>query len=503
MAIPQKALMQHIGVVGKTGSGKTYTAKGIVEGLLAEGRRVCIIDPTGVWWGLRTSDDGKHEGFPVVVLGGDEGDLSITEDSGEAAARAIANSNLPSIIDLSLFTMGERRRFLEAFLKTLHTENRQPLHLILDEADEMASQNPLPEMKRVFHEVDRIVRRGRIRGFRVMFITQRPAVLHKNILTQANTLIAMRLTAPQDRKAIEEWIKGQGDAGAGAKVLASLAKLSVGEGWVWAPEEDILKRTKFPMISTYDSGRTPEDDEEFIEPVTRATVDLSALQLALDAKPEKPAAAGSGVDVQKIEAAAQQKGYQQGWREANAAWQKKVSALLDAVETQTDALVDKLPNPPAPTPAAKAKRKTSTARPPSGANPLVAAAERIWPIKLTWSALCATVGRKARGGHFNSQRKAALDGGLLREENGLVVLCDPPSGTGEKPADLLEQNLPGSARDMFVSLRAKPAPSWEAVTDRLGRKATGGHFNAGRKMLLDNNFVIADSKGLRVAPELL
>lgn len=31
--IPSAALLQHIAILGKTGSGKTYTAKGLVEGL--------------------------------------------------------------------------------------------------------------------------------------------------------------------------------------------------------------------------------------------------------------------------------------------------------------------------------------------------------------------------------------------------------------------------------------------------------------------------------------
>lgn len=65
-----------------------------------------------------------------------------------------------------------------------------------------------------------------------MLITQRPAAIHKNVLTQANALIAMRLPAPQDRKAVEEWIKGQADAEEGRAVLASLSRLQRGEGWV-------------------------------------------------------------------------------------------------------------------------------------------------------------------------------------------------------------------------------------------------------------------------------
>jgi molybdopterin-guanine dinucleotide biosynthesis protein len=46
---------QHIAVLGKTGSGKTFAVKGIVEHLLERGRRVGIVDPTGAWWGLRSA----------------------------------------------------------------------------------------------------------------------------------------------------------------------------------------------------------------------------------------------------------------------------------------------------------------------------------------------------------------------------------------------------------------------------------------------------------------
>lgn len=69
--IPDEALRQHVAIVGKTGSGKTYTAKGLVERLLEEGRRVCVLDPTGAWYGLRTLANGKKAGFPVMIFGGE------------------------------------------------------------------------------------------------------------------------------------------------------------------------------------------------------------------------------------------------------------------------------------------------------------------------------------------------------------------------------------------------------------------------------------------------
>ena len=67
---PPEAFTHHIAVLGKTGSGKTTTVKGFAESLIDFGKRVCAIDPTGVWWGLRLKADGKTSGYPVVIFGG-------------------------------------------------------------------------------------------------------------------------------------------------------------------------------------------------------------------------------------------------------------------------------------------------------------------------------------------------------------------------------------------------------------------------------------------------
>lgn len=280
---PPTVLAQHLAILGRTGSGKSYAAKGAVESLLADKRRVCIIDPTGIWYGLRSSADGKRAGFPVVVFGGPHADVAINELAGAALAKIIGGQNLPAIVDLSEMLIGQRHRFATDFAAALYTENRLPLHLVIDEADEFIPQNPLPETKRMLHHLDRIVRRGRVRGFRVMMITQRPAVLNKNVLTQSNALIAMRLTGPQDRLAMKAWIDGQGDPVTGKVVLDSLAQLKIGEGWMWAPELDMLQRVQFPPITTFDSGRTPDDDAPIAAPTKLAAVDISAITASFKA----------------------------------------------------------------------------------------------------------------------------------------------------------------------------------------------------------------------------
>ena len=70
-SLPVTALDQRLAIMGTSVSGKTYAAKGLVERLLDAGARVCIVDPLGVWWGLRARADGGIPGpHPVVVFGG-------------------------------------------------------------------------------------------------------------------------------------------------------------------------------------------------------------------------------------------------------------------------------------------------------------------------------------------------------------------------------------------------------------------------------------------------
>ena len=297
-ALPLVALDDRLAIVGTSGSGKTYAAKGLVERLLDRGVRVCVVDPLGVWWGLRLAADGSAPApYPVVVFGGRHADVPLTPSMGAALGRLLGGHALACVVDVSDFgSAADRRAFMAAFTEALYGSNAEPLHLVLDEADLWAPQRVPPDGAGLLRRVEEIVRRGRVRGFIPWLITQRPAVLHKDVLSQADVLVSMKLTASQDRAAVGRWIEGQADRAAGRRTLAALPRLARGEGWAWAPADGVLAQVAFPPIRTLDSSQTPRRrDAAAGAPPTLAALDLSAIQAALAESGPDEASPGGGV----------------------------------------------------------------------------------------------------------------------------------------------------------------------------------------------------------------
>ncbi len=288
--LPAAALEARLAIVGTSGSGKTYATKGLVERLMRGGARVCIVDPLGVWWGLRVEADGvTPANNPVVVFGGRHAHVPLTHGMGAALGRLVGTEALACVVDVSdLGSASKRRAFMTAFTEALYDSNTEPLHLVLDEADLWAPQRVPLDGYDLLGRIEEIVRRGRVRGFVPWLITQRPAVLHKDVLSQADILVSMKLTSSQDRAAIGRWIEGQADRAEGRRILSALPRLARGEGWVWAPSEDVLARVAFPCIQTFDSSGAPRREERAPGPRLPLRVDIAALRLALAADEPDP-----------------------------------------------------------------------------------------------------------------------------------------------------------------------------------------------------------------------
>lgn len=547
--IPTEALAHHIAFLGKTGSGKSNAAKTVVEGLLDRGERVCVIDPTGAWYGLRLDSNGKPSPYPVVIFGGLHADVQIGRAHGAAVAEVIAGSSTPAVIDTRLMTVGERTEFFTAFAQTLLRRNRGPLHLVIDEAHVFAPQGRVsdPKSGEMLHAANNLVSLGRSIGLRIMMLSQRPAKLHKDSLTQVETLVAMRVIAPHDVKAIEAWIGEWADAATGREVTASLPSLPTGDAWIWSPELGVLSREHFALARTYDSGKAPSGigDGPTLQPIDLDAVNAQLERSAADIKASDPKALKAEVarltrelskaqkagdapaaDPEALDAA-YRRGKVDGYAEGIKAGQPGVARLMAALGPLEGAIA--AIRGEAPKAEAWTKRKpsgsprvvsTSTPHvPPDGTVPAgcakpLATLAAVYPSGLTEAQWATAAGYKRSGGTWGTYKSRLRGAGLIEQREGRWFATQAgadASGDVETPpapgADLVRwwaAKLPGTSRLAEALIEAWPADvDRDDLANRLGMSAAGGSYGTYLSRLAGPGLIERSGRTVRLTDEAM
>lgn len=286
--LPIEYVTKAAAILAQRRKGKTYTAAVIAEELVDLGIPWVALDPTGAWWGLRASADGEEAGLPVVVIGGQHGDLPLERGAGAFVADLVLDHPGYYVLDLSLLeSRSAEREFATAFAKRLLRRKMQPgmdfpLHLFIDEADMF-----VPQEKEGVGDVamlgafQGIVRRGGLHGLGVTLISQRPALVNKSALTQLDLLVLLRLVAGNDQDAVDKnYISRASSKEQRAELMGSLASLPVGTAWFFEPggEPPLFVRTKVRERRTFNSSATPKPGEQRIEPRVLADVDLDEIR---------------------------------------------------------------------------------------------------------------------------------------------------------------------------------------------------------------------------------
>lgn len=284
LRLPIDVVTESIAILGRKGGGKSYTASVLAEEMIAAGVPIVILDPKGDWWGLRSSVDGKSEGLPVTILGGEHGDAPLEPGAGTLIAELVVAEPSYYLLDLSAWSKSMRTRFATDFAEKLWRLKAPriqhfPMHLFVEEADQFIPQRVYREAARMVGAFDVIIRQGRNRGLGSTIATQRAAVVNKDSLSQTEILIALQVTAPQDRKALLEWFEGKATKEELGQVASTLASLETGECWLWSPKMlDLVGRYKIRTRHTFNSGQTPRYGQQIVIPKRRADVDLSLLK---------------------------------------------------------------------------------------------------------------------------------------------------------------------------------------------------------------------------------
>jgi hypothetical protein len=253
-------------ILAKKNSGKTYLAMVLAEEFMSSDCLpipMVFIDPTGVGFGLRATAEGLPSAFNILSLGGRHGDMSIAAKDGSKVALLVnAIRPVPMIIDLSLMAPVEQHEFVADFVETLFTTaERSPIHVIIDEADEFAPQtlnSASRAQKRSLDAIDRLVRRGRSKGIGVTMITQRSAVIAKNVLSQVDSLWLLNMVEPRDLLAVEGWLKHGVSDQQRTECLNQIPRLQPGTAYfLQTGVNPKFRRFKVRRKRTFDSSKTP------------------------------------------------------------------------------------------------------------------------------------------------------------------------------------------------------------------------------------------------------
>jgi hypothetical protein len=290
------------------------------------------------------------------------------------------------------------------------------------------------------------------------------------VLSQVDGIVALKLTSSQDRDAIAAWVEGQADRAQWKEMYASLATMQRGQGIVWIPGRGILKTAEFPAKTTYDSSRTPKRGE-LLATASLKPIDIGALRDRLakvetEAKSNDPKALKAEISALKRELASKPV------EKINTPDPEVMSVIEERAYAQghRDGYKDGLP-------VGKALGNNEARE--SLAREIYALATRVREGMVTVA------------NPEQNPQKTFVSTGLPKAPSRVNTI------TKIGISGYSDLSLNGAANKMLAVIDTNPPVrrSWQQVATLAGLRARGGHFNTGKKSLIESG-LIEESNGL-------
>jgi hypothetical protein len=236
-------------LTGKSGSGKSNSASVVIERLLDKGYPVLVVDIDGEYYGLK-------EEYEILHVGADEEcDIQVGAEHAERIAALALEQNVPIILDISSFLDEEEaRELLTNVARQLFAKEKklkQPFLLVVEEVHEWIPEGGgLDECGRMLIKIGK---RGRKHGLGIAGISQRPADVKKDFITQCDWLVWHRLTWQNDTKVVRRVLDGE--------YAEAVEDLDDGEGFLMTDWSEEVRRVQFDRKETFDAGATPGLDD--------------------------------------------------------------------------------------------------------------------------------------------------------------------------------------------------------------------------------------------------
>ena len=287
-----KLMTGRTAIIAKTGYGKSWTLRRIAEQLLDLGYPLGIIDPEGEHVSLA-------EAYDMLIISPD-GDVDLAKEGSPERLAKAAVRGVSFVLDLSKYmTKPEVAAGLVAdVIKALMDQKGDGFLVMVDEARELApergARSQLGKHASTTETwITALATRGRKRGVGLVFTTQRPQLVSKTVLSQAENKIVLRVEYNADLAAIGKFL------GLDKAVIRRIRRLNQGEAYIEGPFVDRAGFIRVGEVKTAHLGSTPQvkprPPPSLSEVVSYITADLGRLVAAEEAaaeaeKPEAPPA---------------------------------------------------------------------------------------------------------------------------------------------------------------------------------------------------------------------
>ena len=226
---PLELVYNKLFITGKTGSGKSWTCGVLMEEFERTGLQFVCWDALNAHSGLSA--------LPGVETISPQEDQTIDMP---AFIQRLKNSGKSVVINLMGLSLGRQQQLVGDYCAALLEANfvdergsRKSLMTIFEECQDFVPQQGRPLS---FEPIVRLCKLGRALGFGVTMISQRPAAVNKEALSQASVYLIHNVIQFRDLKALEEQMGFGNDRALIKRITAGIASAKSGECVGFSPD---------------------------------------------------------------------------------------------------------------------------------------------------------------------------------------------------------------------------------------------------------------------------
>lgn len=221
-------------LIAKSGYGKSYAARVIIEEGLKIGNTFIIVDPQDAYLNIPAFDYINAKNVK----------------SAKGLAVVLAQSNKNVVIQTKGLSIDEQNAFMHQFISAYRINIRKGIHtIVIDEIHKFAPEGQNTESK---EDIRGMFQENRSDGLGCIAITQRISRLDKTILSQADHLGIGRVTSYRDKEAVKNYIDNPDD-------IEKISKLERGDFYLYGFGSDDPRVERIRKAETKHSGNSPEN----------------------------------------------------------------------------------------------------------------------------------------------------------------------------------------------------------------------------------------------------